>query len=160
MFYFLIGRDTDPIAWWQMCIRAAIIFVWAITLYRVLPRRAFGSNAALDIVVVVILGSSLSRALTGNAPLLPAIAATTVLAVLYSLLTALTWRLSSLSKLVKGRPMLLIADGQLDGRAMRKAQLGEHDVMENLRAHGLTRIDQVSEAWLERNGQISIIKKN
>jgi uncharacterized membrane protein YcaP (DUF421 family) len=158
-FYYLVGQDADPIAWWQMCVRASIIFVWAVILYRLLPRRAFGSNAAADMVVAVILGSSLSRALTGNAPLLPTIAATSALALLYSLLTALSWRMPLIGRLAKGRPILLIAGGELDGRAMRRAQLGEHDLMENLRAHGLTRIDQVSEAWLERNGRISIITK-
>ena len=42
-FHHLIGHDADPIAWWQMCIRATIIFFYAVMLYRMLPRRAFGS---------------------------------------------------------------------------------------------------------------------
>ncbi|WP_306130230.1 hypothetical protein [Roseovarius sp. MMSF_3350] len=39
-FHYLIGQDTPHIAWWQMSIRAAIIFVYAILLYRVAPRRS------------------------------------------------------------------------------------------------------------------------
>lgn len=158
-FYFLIGRDTDPIAWWQMCLRAAIIFVWALVIYRVLPRRAFGSNATLDIVVVVIMGSTLSRALTGNAPLLAALAATTTLAGLYSAMSLLSWRFDPLSRLVKGRPVLLIRDGEVDRKALRQAQLGERDLAENLRLEGVRNFSEVAEAYLERNGELSVIRK-
>ena len=158
-FYHLTGRSTDPVAWWQMCMRACIIFVWAVMLYRALPRRAFGSNAMPDIVVAVILGSSLSRALTGNAPLLPTLAATAVFGALYSLLTVLSRRFEPLSWLVKGRSIRVINDGEVDHRAMRKAQLGKHDLSENLRLKGVTDADQVAEAFLERNGEFSVIKK-
>lgn len=37
--HYLIGQDTLHIAWWQMSISAGIIFVCAILLYRVAPRR-------------------------------------------------------------------------------------------------------------------------
>ncbi len=158
-FYHLIGRGTDPITWWQMSVRACIIFTWAVILYRALPRRAFGSTAMPDVVVAVILGSSLSRALTGNAPLVPAVVATAVFAVLYSLLAWLSRRFEPLSRLVKGRPILVIRDGALDRRAMRKAELGEHDVEEYLRLHGLTNPDRVAQGFLERNGKFSVIKK-
>ena len=158
-FYILVGRDADPIAWWQMCIRAAIIFFYAIALYRLLPRRAFGSNATLDIVVVVVMGSSLSRALTGNAPLLPALAATAALAVLYSAMSLAAWRFDTLSWLVKGRPVRLIHDGEVDRRALRRAQLGDRDLTESLRLEGIRDFGEVAEAYLERNGALSVIRK-
>ena len=159
-FYTLVGRDADPILWWQMCLRAVIIFVWAVALYRVMPRRAFGSNAALDIVVVVILGSALSRALSGSAPILPTIAATTVLALLYGTLNSLAMRFDLLSRLLKGRRVRLIDDGELDRQALREAQLGRGDLMENLRASGVTHIDEVEAAFLERNGKVTVIRKS
>ena len=159
-FYFLIGRDTDPIAWWQMCVRAVIIFAWAITLYRVLPRRAFGSNATLDIVVVVVMGSTLSRALTGNAPLLPALAATTTLGMLYFVLSFVARRFDPVSRLVKGRPIRLIRDGEIDRKALHGAQLGERDLTESLRLKGIGEVAEVAEAYIERNGELSVIRKH
>jgi uncharacterized membrane protein YcaP (DUF421 family) len=158
-FYHLIGRDADPITWWQMCARATVIFCYAVLLYRLLPRRAFGSIAAADIVVVVIMGSSLSRALTGNAPLLPTLAAMAVLATLYTILAALASRLRWLSWLTKGRPVPLIRDGRIDVKAMRWSLLGEHDLEEKLRASGTRALDEVAEACLERDGTISVVKK-
>ena len=159
-FHYLVGSDADPIAWWQMSIRAVIIFVWALVLYRLVPRRAFGGSAAADIVVVVIMGSSLSRALTGNAPLLPAMAATAMLSALYSVMVMLSWRIDLLSYLLKGRPVQLIRDGQVDQRALRRVQLGTRDLEEGLRLEGVKDIDKVAEAYLERNGELSVIEKS
>lgn len=158
-FYTLVGRDADPILWWQMCLRAVIIFVWAVALYRGVPRRAFGNNSAVDIVVVVVMGSMLSRAITGTAPLLPVIAASAVLAVLYSAVIVASSRLRPLSKLVKGRSHQLIRDGRIDRHAMHKAQIGEGDLRESLRQQGFDELDEVESAYLERNGKVSVIRR-
>lgn len=58
------------LTWWQECDRAIV---------RVAGRRVLGKWAALDIIVSVIIGSNLSRALTGQASLAGTLAATTVL---------------------------------------------------------------------------------
>lgn len=158
-FHELIGSDAESITWWQMSIRAAIILVYAIALYRLVPRRAFGNSAAIDIALMVIVGSCLSRALTGTVPLLPTLAAVAVFAALY---TALSWaapRSDWVSKLAKGRPLLLVKDGDVDWKAMRRAQLGHRDLTEKLRQNGVARIEDVAEAHLERDGSFSVIRR-
>ena len=157
-FHYLVGHDADPIAWWQMTIRAVIIFFYAIVLYRLIPRKAFGNSAVVDIVVTVIAGSSLSRALTGNAELLATLAATAGLLLLHVFVSSLTRHSELVSKLVKGRPALLVRDGKVDWKMMRRVQLGERDLTENLRLNGVGSPDEVAEAYLERNGSVSVIK--
>lgn len=53
----------------QECGRAVLIFAYGFAMVRVLGRRVFGKWAALDIIISIIVGSNLSRALTGSAPL-------------------------------------------------------------------------------------------
>lgn len=159
-FHYLIGQDTPHIAWWQMSLRAVIIFLYAILLYRVAPRRSFSNLSAQDIVLTVVLGSSLSRSLTGNAPLLPTLAATGLLVVLYVSVTALAPRSKVVSRLLKGRPITLVRDGEVDDEAFRKAHFGENDIAELLRLNGLRDLSEVEEARLERNGQVSVIPKS
>ncbi|MEQ3626221.1 MAG: YetF domain-containing protein [Celeribacter sp.] len=159
-FHHFIGQDTPHIAWWQMSLRAVIIFVYAILLYRVIPRRSFSNLSAQDIVLTVILGSSLSRALTGNAPLLPTLVATGLVVVLYVAVTAIAPHSQIVSRLVKGRHIPLIRDGEADLQAFRKAHFGENDISELLRLNGLRKLSEVEEAHLERNGQVSVIAKS
>ena len=157
-FHLVFGDEASQIAWWQMCARALLILLYALALYRLMPRKAFGRTAALDIVVTVVLGSSLSRALTGNAQLLPTLAATGVLAGMHAALSALAPRSALLSRLAKGRPIRLVHEGRIDWQAMEAARLGERDLTESLRLKGVGRVEDVAEAFLERNGAISVIK--
>lgn len=159
-FHNLIGQDTPHIAWWQMSIRAGIIFVYAILLYRLIPRRSFSNLSAQDMVLTVVLGSSLSRALTGNAPLLPTIVATGLLVILYVGVTSLAPHSMIVSRLVKGRPITLVRNGEVDIEAFREAHFGENDITELLRLNGLRDLSEVKEARLERNGQVSVIPKS
>ncbi len=153
----LIGREADTIAWWQMSVRAVLIFAYALTLYRLLPRRAFGGSAAVDIVLTVIIGSNLSRALTGNAPLVATMVATTLMGGLYYLLASAARRSDRFSRLVKGRPLLVIRDGELIEDALRGAQIGHGDLMENLRLQGIDDVRAVREGRIERNGEFSVL---
>ena len=158
-FEYLIGHGADALTWWQMTSRAIIIFAYAIVLYRLAPGRTFGNHTVVDIAMTVIIGSSLSRALTGNAPMLPVFAATAVLLVVHVLLASVALRSKRVSWLVKGRPLQLIRQGKIDWANMRRAKLGEHDLFEQLRLQGVASPEHVAEGWLERNGRVSVLRK-
>lgn len=160
LFHALVGRDPDTITWWQMAVRGAIVFLYSVTLVRLGGARIFGRNTSLDIVLAVLLGSSLSRALTANAPFVPTLAATAALVGLHMLMAALTRRSRRLGHLVKGEEVKLVEDGAIRWEAMAKAQLTEHELMEGLRLRGGTDdLGRVAAAYLERNGQISVIRR-
>ena len=51
----------------QECARTVIVFAYGLLVVRIAGRRLFGKWGALDIIVSLVVGSSLSRAMTGNA---------------------------------------------------------------------------------------------
>ena len=160
--YFLeafVGLGGEDITWLQMSVRAVLIFLFGVVLVRLAGKRAFGSWSALDIILSIILGSSLSRALTGNAPFVQTLVAMTVLVLLYRLTAAGTARAPFLGTLVKGQAARLIRDGEVDRAALRRHRLGDHDLEEALRSSGVDDPAQVREAWIERGGQISVLKR-
>jgi uncharacterized membrane protein YcaP (DUF421 family) len=152
----LIGSKGD-IAWWQMSIRAVLIFVFGLVLIRLFGRRAFGKQTPLDIILAIVVGSNLSRALTANAPFLPTLAATVAIVLLFWLSSNLSARWRSFSRLVKGDPIWLIRDGEPDGKKMKRAGISEGDIAEAARESGLAGLGGVDEAVLERSGKISTI---
>ena len=156
---FLIGVNTEDMAWWQMSVRAVLIFAYGILLVRVSGKRTFGKLSAFDIVLAIIIGSNLSRTLTGDSPFLATLIATTLLAVLHLLLARLVIRVRWLSNIVKGSPRQVIRDGKVDESAMRRGALWRGDLDQALRQHGLETTDGVKAAYLERDGSISIIKR-
>ncbi len=62
--------------------------------------------------------------------------------------------------LVKEREETLIAGGKIIQEGLRKHNLSEHDLLEDLRLNGnIERADDVQSARIERSGEISVIPK-
>src|SRR5919205_1813553 len=96
----IFGSGSD-LSWYQECARAALIFVYGLVLVRIAGRRIFGRWSALDIVVSIIIGSNLSRALTGSAQLWGTLAATALLVALHGVLARLVAASPGLSRVIE-----------------------------------------------------------
>ena len=155
----IIGPDSNAIAWWQMVIRGIITFIFTLMLVRAGNKRIFGQTAALDIVLGIILGSILSRAITGNAPFFGALATSGVMVAFHWLLAK--WACySKIGQLVKGNVQQLVKNGEIQRAEMNKQQITENDLYEAMRLNGKTlKLEEVEAAFLERSGSISIITK-
>lgn len=160
LLHDLVGSADGTINAWQMTLRGGLIFVVGVLAARVAASRAFGKWSPLDIIFAVIVGSNLGRAMTGSAPFVPTIVATLALVALH---TAMAWgaaRWSWLGFLVKGGRVRLVREGERDERAMRLSGIGDGDLNLALRTHGHTDLDGIRDAFLERNGDITLIPKD
>lgn len=67
-----IGLNAPQITAWQMGARAVIIYILGLTMVRLVgDRRFIGKHAAFDVLLSIILGATLSRAINGSAPFFP-----------------------------------------------------------------------------------------
>ena len=152
--------DDRLLEWWQMAIRAVIVFFVMIIYIRVGGKRAFAEWGALDIVLSVIIGSVLSRAITGNSPFFPTLVAGLVLVALHRLIALIAFHSNTIGPWVKGNPNCLVKDGEFNKKIMQQKQITKHDLEEAMRLNGMISLDEIDSAYLERNGRISIIPKN
>ena len=145
----------------QMSLRAVIVFIIAIIMLRIGNKRFMGKNTTLDVMLGIVFGSTVSRAITGNAPFFPTLAASLVLILMHWTLAAIAFRSSGFGALVKGRNRLLVRDGEIRWDEMRKGHITESDLKEAMRNQGKKlEIKDIREAHLECNGDISIITKD
>ncbi len=143
----------------QECARALLIFVYGLLLVRFAGRRIFGKWGALDIIVSIVVGSNLSRALTGSAPLLGTLTATTLLIVLHWVLSHLAARSPAVSHAVEGRAVALTEAGGLNSQVQIRHAVTEADLNEALRQAGIERVEDARQLTLEPSGKISVLKK-
>jgi uncharacterized membrane protein YcaP (DUF421 family) len=151
----------DHVGVGQECARAILIFFYGLLVLRFSGRRTFGKWSALDIIVSIIVGSSLSRALTGSASLPGTLAAVAVLVILHVGLSYLVARSESVSRLVEGDAVPLVKNGKLDEQARLRHMISKTDIAEALAAHqldGLEQIEKVKALKLEPNGKLNVIK--
>lgn len=151
--------ESQDLTFLHMAARACVVFFFGVILARVGDRRFLGRNAGFDAMLVIILGSVLSRGVNGQAAFLPTLGASAVLVLLHHLLATATFRSHWLSWLAKGRSRVLVRNGEVDQSALRGSKITSEDLGENLRMNGniLSPAD-VKEARLERNGQVSVVK--
>ena len=156
----LLGLSLPPhqlhvghIAW-----RAVIVFLSGVVIVRLSNRRLLGRNAGFDVLLGVLLGSVLSRAINGTAPFGPTLFAAALLIALHHLLAAASTRWHGLSHLLKGQPHVLVRDGRVEHAALARCDLSHEDLEEELRLHGHTPDPRrIAEARLERTGTISVV---
>ena len=156
----LFGDTDTDLAWWQMSARAAVVFAYGIALVRLAGTRVFGKGAAFDIILSVIIGSNLSRALTGNAALWETLLTTTVLIGLHWLVAEIAFRSPAFATLVKGKPKVLIEDGERQERTISAEEIGPRDLEAALRSAGVESAEEVAKAVLERDGSITVRAKD
>ncbi|HEX8176503.1 MAG TPA: YetF domain-containing protein [Pyrinomonadaceae bacterium] len=154
----LESKDINAL---QMSLRAVVVFILAIAMLRIGNKRFMGKSTALDVMLGIVFGSMVSRAITGNAPFFPTLTASLVLVLLHWILAAIAFRFHGFGSLVKGRDTLLVRDGEPQQEEMRKSHVTEEDLKEALRAKGKSpEIKEIKAAHLERNGDISLIMKD
>lgn len=152
------GKSLDVL---QMGMRALVVFFVALVLIRLSGRRSFGQRAPFDYVVVILLGATLSRAIVGASPFFATMVASSVIVILHRLLAWACLYCRPLERLVVGVEREVYRNGQFNEREMTAALITETDIQECVRQTlGACTMSSVVAAILERNGEVSIIRRN
>jgi|ERR1043166_354038 uncharacterized membrane protein YcaP (DUF421 family) len=158
----LLGLDARPedLTFVQISLRGAIVFIATLIMIRLGHKRSLSRKTAFDAVLLVILASVLSRAINGSSAFFATLGGGLVLVLLHRLLALIAYHSHWFGGLIKGRPDVIMEDGNLILSAMRRNHISPHDLDEDLRlgAH-LENTSKVKTARVERSGDISFIEK-
>lgn len=151
------GKDLNPV---QMGMRAIAVFLIALVLIRVSGRRSFGQRSPFDSVVVILLGATLSRAIVGASPFVSTVVASFAIVMCHRMLAWACMRWPGLERLVGGVKREVFSNGAFNAREMEAALVTRTDIEESVRQKiGSHSMDKVAAAFLERNGEVSVIRK-
>jgi uncharacterized membrane protein YcaP (DUF421 family) len=156
----LLGQGSEPIdvGVVQMLLRTLLVYAFTLAMVRVGSQRLLAKASIFDVIVAIMLGSIMSRAINGSAPLLPTLAAGLGLLAVHWLLAVVAFHTDWLGSLVKGDRILLIKDGEIQREGMRQASITDHDLRQALRTEThQTDPSRVEVAYLERSGKISVV---
>lgn len=156
-----LGIDAESLTVGQMAVRAVIVYFSALMMVRIGEKRFLAKNTAFDVILGIIFGSVVSRAINGSAEFVPTLAAGFVLVLLHWLFAVLSFHLDWFGTVVKGNARVLVENGAILWEAMRKSHISRKDLMSAVRLQAnITTLDRVDKARLERSGDISVIKSN
>lgn len=142
-------------------LRACAIYFFLLLLFRLAGKRTFSELTPFDFVLLLVVGEATQQGLLGeDFSVTNAFIVITTLVTIDVVMAAVKQRSSFFDRLLEGRAVLLIDDGDILRDRMRKAKIDEYDVMEAARSsHGLEELGDVKYAVLERSGGISVIPR-
>ena len=144
----------------DLVLRAAVVFVFVVILTRIIGRRELGSLAPIDLILLIILGDALQQGLTqDDYSLTGAVLVVGTLAVLQVFTSWVSFRFPHTRRVLEGEPLIVVEDGKPIERNLRRERLTVEEVAESARLKEIGSLDEIRWAVLERNGEISFIKK-
>jgi uncharacterized membrane protein YcaP (DUF421 family) len=154
----LVHVPSGVVAMLEVGGATALIYLFLIAAIRLVARRQLGQLTVVDLVVVLVLGSSVETAMIHGDTSLPAglVSAGTLLA-LNRILTWAFLRSPRLSHLVNGGPVLLVHDGQVIEGHLRRVGMTSEDVLAALRGRGFDGTTGVGSAVLETDGTVTVV---
>ena len=146
----------------------AIIFVRTVILYfailismRIMGKRQLGEMEISEFIVAALIADLAATPLQDiGIPLLNGLVPIIIMFCFEIIIAGLNMRSVKLRKLTYGRPEIIVRGGKIIREAMQKNRFTLDELMQELRAQGLTDTAQVEYAVLETNGQLSIILKS
>jgi uncharacterized membrane protein YcaP (DUF421 family) len=157
----ILGLDLQPrdLTFVQISLRGIVVFLATLIMIRFGHKRSLARKTAFDAVLLVILASVLSRAINGSAAFFATLGGGAVIVLVHRLFAFIAYHSHAFGVLIKGRPELVINNGDLILRTMRRNHISKHDVEEDMRLDASTEdLNNIRRGYVERSGDISFIK--
>lgn len=142
-------------------VRGSIMYLCLFVLFRVVIRRRVGAVGMSDILLVVIIADAAQSGLSGEANSIPD--ALIVVGTIFFwnwLIDWLNFRVAALQGILEPPPLPLIENGRVLRRNMRHEYITMDELRSRLREHGITDPAQVAKAFMESDGEVTVIKKD
>jgi len=143
------------------CVRTVILYFAVILAMRIMGKRQIGELQPFELVVTLMLSdlAAVPMQETGI-PLLVGLLPILVLVILEIVLSFISLKSKRARGFLLGRPAILIRDGKLNEKEMRRLRVNIDDIEDELRKKDIKSIGEVEIAILETDGSISAFPKN
>ena len=139
-------------------IRTVILYLLIIAGIRLMGKRQVGELEPSELVLDLLIADLAAVPMQDfGIPLLAGILPIFTLLCVTMMLSVLTMKSVRFRSLLCGRPSIIIREGQIDQREMRRNRFTVDELHEELRGQGFTDFSAVKYAILETNGQVSVI---
>ena len=144
----------------DVVLRAVIIYVVVFGFTRALGRRELSTLQPFDLILLIVIGDLIQSGVTQNdLSVTGVIMVLCTIGILQVLTSYLGFRFRRIRPYLQGEPIVLVENGKLIERNMRRERLTIDDLAEKARLSEIASIEDIRWAVLETNGDISFIKQ-
>jgi uncharacterized membrane protein YcaP (DUF421 family) len=145
----------------DIALRAIVLFLFVFVVIRVIGRRELSTIAPFDLVLLIVLGDAIQQGLTqDDYSVTGTVIAVGTLAAMQVGFAYTSYRVPRLRPVLEGEPVVILEDGKLIEKNLRRERITPEEVMEAARLQQIASLGDVRWAVLERNGSISFLGKS
>lgn len=138
-------------------LRTVILFFVTTIVLRLMGKRQLAELQPYEVVITLMI-SDLATQPMGDVetPLLGGVVAIVTLLLLHSILSALSFWSIPLRRLICGRPSVLVRNGRICEKELKRLCFDLSDLMEGIRSQGIAGLHEAGSVILETNGALSV----
>ena len=142
-----------PVPILEKLLRPIIVYLVLVLLLRLFGKRELAQLNPFDLVVLLSLSNTVQNAIIGNDNSLSGgiIGAVALLAVNWLVVRAL-FSSPKLTRMFEGRATILIRDGKVDQKALKRESLSQQELLDVIHRQGFDSVQKVRRCELEPNG--------
>jgi len=145
----------------ELVLRGTLVYWLLFLIFRFVLRRDVGAVGIADILLLVIVADAAQNAMSGGYDTVTegAILVLTIVAWNW-LLDMLSYRIPAVRRFATPRELVLVRHGSPQLRNMRREYITMEELQQKLREQGIEKMAEVKLAYLEGDGQISVIRES
>jgi uncharacterized membrane protein YcaP (DUF421 family) len=142
----------------QIIISTVVVYLFIIASIRLFGKKELSQLSVVDLVFILLISNSVQNAMVGsNSTLSGGLVAAGALFITNYIFKLFLYHFPKFDRLIQGETLLLIYKGNLVRKNVVKAKLTMDEIMEAIREHGVSKIEDVDLAVLEVDGNISVL---
>jgi uncharacterized membrane protein YcaP (DUF421 family) len=145
----------------DIVVRAILMYFFILLLTRIVGRRELTTLQPFDLVMLIVIGDLVQQGVTqSDYSFTGLLLAAGTIAVLQAGVSWVGFRSKRAALVLEGEPIVVVQDGKLLDKNIKRERLDEDEVLEAARKQGIGSFDEVKWAILETTGEFSFIKKS
>jgi uncharacterized membrane protein YcaP (DUF421 family) len=144
----------------DLVIRATVVFFFIFLMTRIVGRRELNSMEPFDLIMLVVMGDLVQQGITqSDNSVTGALVVIATIALLSAFVAWIAFRFKRVRLVTDGEPIILVRDGEVIERNLRRERLTVEEVEQEARLQQIESIAEIRWAILETDGQVSCIPK-
>ncbi len=143
-----------------MIVRTIFLYIVILFIFRVMGKREIGELSVLDLVVFIMIAEMAVMAIENpKDPLIHTIIPMFLLMGIQIILAYVSLKSQRIRDVIDGKPSVIINNGKIDEKVMRKQRYNFDDLLIQLRDKNVKNVADVEFAILEPSGKLSVFEK-
>ena len=142
-------------------LKCVLIYFFLLMVFRIAGKRALADITTFDIVLLLIISEATQQALTvEDHSVVNAMLLIGTFVAIEMILTFFTLRSPTLDRWLNSRPLAIVRNGRVLDEHMKHAGVNVEEVVSAARqSQGVAQLEDIDDAVLECNGQISVMPR-